>query len=80
MISNNPGNDRRREVIRIRAETDQFLLSCVELSTSVNWLDGIFAAISVAAPIDERDFPRDQSNHGYRGYDGFGEATAAGGQ
>lgn len=52
---------RRRYVIRIRAETDQFLLSCVELSTFVSWLDGLFAAISVAAPIDERDFPRDQS-------------------
>jgi hypothetical protein len=33
----------------------------VELRTFVNWLDNIFAAIVVAAPIDERDFPRDQS-------------------
>jgi len=48
-------------VIRIRAETDQFLLSCVEISTFVNWLDLLFAAIAVAPPIDERDFPRDQS-------------------
>lgn len=52
---------RRRYVIRLRAESDQFLLSCVELKTFVNWLDNIFAAIVVAAPIDERDFPRDQS-------------------
>ncbi|KAM7222447.1 hypothetical protein V8F06_002225 [Rhypophila decipiens] len=52
---------KRRYVIRLRAETDQFLLSCVELPTFVTWLDGIFAAINVAAPIDERDFPRDQS-------------------
>ncbi|KAK0621450.1 hypothetical protein B0T17DRAFT_591339 [Bombardia bombarda] len=52
---------KRRYVIRMRAETDQFLLSCVELSTFVVWLDRIFAAIDVAAPIDERDFPRDQS-------------------
>ncbi|KAH8889312.1 PH domain-like protein [Thozetella sp. PMI_491] len=52
---------KRRYVIRIRAETDQFLLSCVELPTFVEWLDALFAAISVAAPIDERDFPRDQS-------------------
>ncbi|KAH8909495.1 hypothetical protein BR93DRAFT_965591 [Coniochaeta sp. PMI_546] len=52
---------KRRYVIRLRAETDQFLLSCVELGTFVNWLDLLFAAIGVAAPIDERDFPRDQS-------------------
>ncbi|KAK3333093.1 hypothetical protein B0T19DRAFT_398813 [Cercophora scortea] len=52
---------KRRYVIRVRAETDQFLLSCVELGTFVSWLDSLFAAIDVAAPIDERDFPRDQS-------------------
>ncbi|KAK3313529.1 hypothetical protein B0H66DRAFT_355175 [Apodospora peruviana] len=52
---------KRRYVIRMRCETDQFLLSCVELGTFVKWLDRIFAAIDVAAPIDERDFPRDQS-------------------
>ncbi len=52
---------RRRYVIRMRVETDQFLLSCVEIGTFVTWLDGIFAAINVSAPIDERDFPRDYS-------------------
>ncbi|KAK3368067.1 hypothetical protein B0H63DRAFT_68221 [Podospora didyma] len=52
---------KRRYVIRMRAETDQFLLSCVELGTFVNWLERIFSAIDVALPIDERDFPRDQS-------------------
>ena len=53
--------NRRRHVIRVRAETDQFLLSCIELGTFLKWLDMLFAAIDVAAPIDERDFPRDQS-------------------
>lgn len=48
-------------MIRIRAETDQFLISCVELETFVKWLECLFAAIDVAIPIDERDFPRDQS-------------------
>jgi hypothetical protein len=48
-------------VIRIRAETDQFLLSCIELSTFIKWLEALFAAIDVAAPIDDRDFPRDMS-------------------
>ncbi|KAF7543110.1 hypothetical protein G7Z17_g11001 [Cylindrodendrum hubeiense] len=52
---------KRRYVIRIRAETDQFLLSCVELSTFVKWLEGLFAAIDVATPLDDRDFPRDMS-------------------
>jgi hypothetical protein len=52
---------KRRYVIRIRAETDQFLLSCVELSTFVKWLECLFAAIDIAAPIDDRDFPRDMS-------------------
>ncbi|KAK0722802.1 hypothetical protein B0T26DRAFT_739917 [Lasiosphaeria miniovina] len=52
---------KRRYVIRMRVETDQFLLSCVELGNYVKWLECIFAAIDVAAPIDERDFPRDQS-------------------
>ena len=52
---------RRRYVIRVRAETDQFLLSCVELSTFLKWLEALFSAIDVAAPIDEREFPRDQS-------------------
>lgn len=52
---------RRRYVIRVRAETDQFLLSCIELSTFVRWLESLFAAIDVAAPIDDRDFPRDMS-------------------
>jgi len=52
---------RRRYVIRIRAETDQFLLSCVQLDTFIKWLEGIFTAIDIAAPLDERDFPRDMS-------------------
>jgi len=33
----------------------------VELSTFLKWLESLFSAIDVAAPIDERDFPRDQS-------------------
>ncbi|KAK3997348.1 hypothetical protein QBC44DRAFT_93305 [Cladorrhinum sp. PSN332] len=52
---------KRRYVIRLRVENDQFLLSCIELGTFVTWLDRIFAAINVAAPIDDRQFPRDYS-------------------
>lgn len=57
----NANRTRRRYVIRLRVETDQFLLSCVEIGTFVTWLDGLFAAINVSPPIDERDFPRDFS-------------------
>lgn len=52
---------KRRYVLRARAETDQFLLSCIELPNFVRWLDALFAAINVAPAIDDRDFPRDQS-------------------
>lgn len=37
------------------------MISCVELHTFVKWLEALFAAIDVAIPIDERDFPMDQS-------------------
>ncbi|KAF5715467.1 ph domain-containing protein [Fusarium mundagurra] len=52
---------KRRYVIRLRVETDQFLISSVELSTFNAWFDGLNAAISVAAPMEDRDFPRDMS-------------------
>ncbi|KAI8675927.1 PH-9 domain-containing protein [Fusarium keratoplasticum] len=52
---------KRRYVIRLRVETDQFLISCVELSTFVRWLDWLNAAIKVAAPLEDRDFPFDYS-------------------
>ena len=48
-------------MIRVRAESDQFLLACVELQTFVKWLECLFAAIDVTAPLDDRDFPRDMS-------------------
>ncbi|KAF5617229.1 PH domain protein [Fusarium tjaetaba] len=52
---------KKRYVIRLRVETDQFLISSVELSTFNAWLDGLNAAISVAAPMEDWDFPRDMS-------------------
>src|SRR5690349_6137281 len=54
-------SSRRRYTIRVRAETDQFLLCCVELSTFNKWLEGLFAAIDIALPLEDRDFPRDMS-------------------
>lgn len=52
---------RRRNVIRLRVETEQFLMACVETTTFIKWLDGLFAALAIAHPLDERDFPVDQS-------------------
>jgi hypothetical protein len=52
---------RKRYVIRVRAETDQFLLACTKLETFVQWLQSLFAAIDLAPPLDDRQIPRDLS-------------------
>lgn len=52
---------RKRYVIRVRAEADQFLLSCVKIETFVHWLQSLFTAIDLALPLDERQIPLDQS-------------------
>ena len=48
-------------MIRVRAETDQFLLSCNRIETFVIWLQSLFAAIDLAPPLDDRQIPRDLS-------------------
>ena len=48
-------------MIRVRAEADQFLLSCHTIETFVRWLQSLFAAIDLAPPLDDRDLPRDLS-------------------
>jgi hypothetical protein len=53
--------DRKRFVIRVRAEADQFLLSCHKIETFVLWLQSLFAAIDLAPPLDDREIPRDLS-------------------
>ncbi|KAG0646911.1 PH domain-containing [Hyphodiscus hymeniophilus] len=52
---------KKRYVIRVRAETDQFLLSCCKIETFVQWLQSLFAAIDIAPPLDTRPLPRDLS-------------------
>lgn len=52
---------RKRYVIRVRAEADQFLLSCPKIETLVLWLQSLFAAIDLAFPLDDRQIPRDFS-------------------
>ncbi|KAI9850413.1 MAG: hypothetical protein M1838_005690 [Thelocarpon superellum] len=48
----------RNFVIRLRVETDQFLLSCSTVQTFLYWLECLSAAIDLALPLDERGFPR----------------------
>jgi hypothetical protein len=55
------GDHRKKYVIRVRAETDQFLLSCYRLETFFQWLESLFVAINLALPIDDREIPRDPS-------------------
>ncbi|KAG4427375.1 hypothetical protein IFR05_017142 [Cadophora sp. M221] len=52
---------KKRFVIRVRAEADQFLLSCNKIETFVLWLQSLFAAIDLAPPLDDREIPRDLS-------------------
>lgn len=50
---------KKKHVIRIRAETEQFLLSCDKLETLVNWIQSLSTAIDLATPLDDRDYPED---------------------
>ncbi|KAB8296917.1 hypothetical protein EYC80_002326 [Monilinia laxa] len=52
---------KKHYVIRVRAEADQFLLSCVKIETFVTWLQSLFIAIDLSMPLDERQIPREQS-------------------
>jgi len=52
---------KKRHVIRVRAETDQFLLSCSKIETFVHWLQSLNTAIDIAPPLDDRPLPRDLS-------------------
>lgn len=52
---------KKRYVIRVRAETEQFLLSCHKIETFVLWLQSLFAAIDLAPPLDDREIPQDLS-------------------
>jgi hypothetical protein len=52
---------RKAHVIRIRAESDQFLLSCQRIETFIRWLQLLFTAIDLALPLDERELPQDLS-------------------
>jgi hypothetical protein len=48
-------------VIRIRAETQQFLLSCDTVDIFMDWLEALSSGIDLALPLEERSLPKYQT-------------------
>ncbi|KAI0301625.1 hypothetical protein B0F90DRAFT_1619156, partial [Multifurca ochricompacta] len=49
---------KRRNVIRIRLEGQQFLLQARDVSSVVDWIEGFQAAANIALDLDERPMPK----------------------
>jgi hypothetical protein len=49
---------RKQYVIRLRAQAEQFVLSCPNLEVFLDWLEALSAAIDVAPSLEERSLPR----------------------
>ncbi|XP_006463356.1 hypothetical protein AGABI2DRAFT_194195 [Agaricus bisporus var. bisporus H97] len=54
------GNDylKRRNVIRLRLEGEQFLLQARDVTGVVEWIEALQAATNIALDLDERPMPR----------------------
>jgi hypothetical protein len=54
------GNDylKRRNVIRVRMEGEQFLLQAHDVADVVEWIEGFHAATNIALDLDERAMPK----------------------
>lgn len=52
---------KRSYVIRVRAETHQFLLACKTVETFFNWLEALSSGIALALPLEERVVPKYQT-------------------
>ncbi|KIK56918.1 hypothetical protein GYMLUDRAFT_173729 [Collybiopsis luxurians FD-317 M1] len=54
------GNDylKRKNVIRVRLEGEQFLLQARDVPDVVDWIEGLHAAANIALDLDERPMPR----------------------
>ncbi|RKF82325.1 putative ph domain-containing protein [Golovinomyces cichoracearum] len=50
---------KKKHVIRLRVETEQFLLSCCKIRLLVDLMQSLCAAIDLATPLDDRDYPQD---------------------
>ncbi|KAJ7739980.1 hypothetical protein DFH07DRAFT_693652, partial [Mycena maculata] len=54
------GNDylKRKHVIRVRLEGEQFLLQARDVSDVVDWIEGLHSATNIALDLDERVMPK----------------------
>jgi hypothetical protein len=54
------GNDylKRKNVIRVRMEGEQFLLQAQDVAGVVQWIEAIHAATNIALDLDERAMPK----------------------
>lgn len=54
------GNDylKRKNVIRVRMEGEQFLLQAMDVASVVEWIEGLHSATNVALDLDDRPMPR----------------------
>ncbi|KAE9395316.1 hypothetical protein BT96DRAFT_826383 [Gymnopus androsaceus JB14] len=54
------GNDylKRKNVIRVRLEGEQFLLQARDVTDVVDWIEGLHSATNIALDLDERPMPR----------------------
>ncbi|PBK68727.1 hypothetical protein ARMSODRAFT_887418 [Armillaria solidipes] len=54
------GNDylKRKNVIRVRMEGEQFLLQAMNVASVVEWIEGLHSATNVSLDLDERPMPR----------------------
>ncbi|KII87897.1 hypothetical protein PLICRDRAFT_111868 [Plicaturopsis crispa FD-325 SS-3] len=54
------GNDylKRKNVIRVRMEGQQFLLQAPDVASVVEWIEGLHAATNIALDLDERVMPK----------------------
>jgi len=49
---------KRRNVIRVRMEGQQFLLQARDIPSVVDWIEGFQAAANIALDLDERPMPK----------------------
>ncbi|KAH9996728.1 hypothetical protein BJV74DRAFT_758461, partial [Russula compacta] len=49
---------KRRHVIRVRMEGQQFLLQARDVASVVDWIEGFQAATNIALDLDERPMPK----------------------
>ncbi|KAH8087141.1 hypothetical protein BXZ70DRAFT_541206 [Cristinia sonorae] len=49
---------KRRNVIRVRMEGEQFLLQARDVAGVIEWIEGIQAATNIALDLDERPMPK----------------------